>query len=220
MNSVGTVASLQHHISEMQPLRLDERALPTANALRPLLPGGALRRGCSYVIHGSRQLAYSLLAEPSSAGSWCGIIGCDTFGAEAAAETGIALDRCALIPHPGKFSIGIAGSLAEVVTVVLLTMPRTGRHDVRTGDVERIAARLRDHGSTLVVLGDWPRAESVLRVTASRWHGLGAGHGMLDSRELSVESRDRRGVRQHTVRFTSSGVHSPTPSEPPRLVAL
>ncbi|WP_449279736.1 hypothetical protein [Leucobacter sp. GX0328] len=220
MNSAGTVASLQQRISEMQPLELDDRALPTAAGLRPLLPGGALRRGSSYAVKGSRQLALALLAEPSAAGSWCGIIGCDTLGAEAAASLGVALDRCAVVPRPGEFAVGIAGSLAEVVTVVLLAAPRGTRSRVSGGDAERIAARLREHGSALVVLGDWPRTESVLRVTSSRWHGLGAGSGLLGGRDLTVESHDRRGVRQHTVRFGDGPVQQVPRTAPPVLVPL
>lgn len=219
MKSAEAVASLQHRISEMQPLGLDDRALPTAAGLRPLFPGGALRRGATYAVHGSRQLAFALLAEPSAAGSWCGIIGCDTVGAEAAAALGVALDRCAIVPHPGEFAVGVAGSLAEVVSVVLLAAPPGGR-GVRSGDTERIAAKLREHGSALVVLGDWPRTESVLRVTDSQWRGLGAGHGMLSERELTVESHDRRGVRRHTVRFGAGAAQAPERSGAPRLMPL
>ncbi|GAB3331132.1 hypothetical protein GCM10027452_04390 [Micromonospora halotolerans] len=35
----------------------------------------------------------ALLAEASRAGSWCAVVGVPTFGAGAAAEAGIALDR-------------------------------------------------------------------------------------------------------------------------------
>lgn len=213
MNPLATVDALQQRISEMQPLRLDERALPTAAGLRPLLPGGALRRGGSYAVHGSWQLALAFLAEASAAGSWCGVIGCETLGAEAAAGLGVALDRCAVIPRPGPHAVGLAGSLAEVLTVVLL-VPH-GR--VRPGDAERVSARLREHGSALVAVGDWPRTDAELRVTASRWHGLGRGGGVLSSRELSVETRDRRGVRRHAVRFEDGRVVDPERAEVHRL---
>lgn len=208
MHQVATVRRLQERITTMQPVRLDDRALPTAAGLRPLLPGGALRRGASYAVHGSRQLALALLAEPSSAGDWCGIIGCPGVGAEAAARLGIALDRCVLVPAPGDDALGLAGALGEILTVVLLAPPRGARR----ADVERISARLREHGSALVVAGDWPRTEAALRVTGARWHGLGEGWGRLAERELDVETRDRRGVRSHTVRFDRGAVAAGGPA--------
>lgn len=205
MNSVATVRSLQQRITEMQPLRIDDRLLPTAPGLRQLLPEGALRRGSSYAVLGSQQLALALLAEASSAGSWCGVIGCPAFGAESAAALGIALDRCILVPHPGPGALGLAAALSEVLTVVLLHPDAPPR----PGEVERFSARLREHGSALVALGDWPRAECTLRVSASRWRGLGRGHGLLEERELAVQTLDRRGAKQHIVRFAGGTVADP-----------
>ncbi|MBK0420369.1 hypothetical protein JD276_15170 [Leucobacter sp. CSA1] len=210
MTASATVRTLQRRIAEMQPLQLDDRALPTASELRGLLPAGALRTGASYSVQGSALLALSLLSEASSSGAWCGIVGFPGFGAEAAAGVGIALDRCVLIPDPGRHALAIAGTLSETLTVVLLRAPRTAGH----GEIQRVAARLRDHGSALVVMGDWPRPESALRVTGIRWSGLGKGHGRLEAQELTVQTRDRRGVRRHTVRF-DSGRLSPSPQSAP-----
>ncbi len=214
MHSPTTVRTLQQRISEMQPLRLDDRALPTSAGLRPLLPGGSLRKGASYAVHGSQQLALSMLSEASASGAWCGVIGCPTFGAEAATALGIALDRCILIPEPGSDAIGLSGALSEVLTVVLLVPSIRPR----PGEVERISARLREHGTALVVAGDWPHPESSLRVTASRWRGLGAGTGALEEREIAVQSQDRRGTLRHTVRFAGGSVVDPAASSVRRLV--
>lgn len=218
MNSASAISSLRHRISQMQSLELDERALPTAAALRPLLPGGTLRGGASYSVVGSQQLALSLLAAASASGAWCGVVGDDAFGAEAAADLGIALDRCVFVPNPGQHAVGIAGSLAEVLTIVVLMLPSSSHTRVPPGEAERIAARLREHGSALVVLGDWPRTESALRVTASRWSGLGHGSGILTSRELSVESHDRRGIHRHTIRFSDGALAEPAQATVHRLV--
>ncbi|UOQ55787.1 hypothetical protein MUN78_08660 [Leucobacter allii] len=200
----ATVASLQQRISEMQPLRLDDRAIPTPEGLSPLFAGGSLRAGASYTVRGSQQLALATLAAASAAGSWCGVIGCPTFGAEAAAALGIALDRCVLIPDPGADGIALAGALSEVLTIVLLRPSAPPAH----GAVERLSARLREHGSALVVAGEWPRPDGALRITGSHWHGLDRGHGLLEERELTVQSRDRRGVRTHTVRFAGGALRS------------
>ncbi|GAB2570092.1 hypothetical protein [Leucobacter ruminantium] len=202
MIPAATVDSLQRRISEMQPVRLDDRALPTHAGLRTLLPGGALRKGASYSVHGSQQLALALMSASSASGAWCGVIGCRSFGAEAAVELGVALDRCVLIPEPGAHAISLASALCEILTVVLLRATSTPR----AGDAERISARLREHGAALIVLGDWPRPESTLRVTGSQWTGLGRGHGALRSRRLAVRTQDRRGVREHTVGFEDGAV--------------
>lgn len=197
MSSAASLPDLRQRISEMQPLRIDERALPTAPGLRALLPGGALRAGSAYSVQGSWQLALSFLAEASQGGAWCGVLGCPAFGAEAAVSLGIALDRCVLIPDPGRHALTLAGTLSETLSVVV------ARFDSRVSpaDIERLGARLREHGSALVVMGDWARSESRLTVLSSRWAGLGAGHGELTTRELTVQSEDRRGTKRHAVRF-------------------
>lgn len=210
MTRASTVHKLQRRIDDMQPMRLDDRALPTPAALRHLLPEGALRRGSAYSVCGSHTLALSLLGAATTSGLWCAVIGCPTFGAEAAVELGIALDRCALIPNPGDHSISLAGLLSEAFAIVALHT----RDSVNNGTAERIAARLREHGSALIVLNPWPRAESTLTVTASRWSGLGQGEGMLEARELSIQSKDRRGIQQHTAQFTRRGPLSTAPSTP------
>ncbi len=205
MNRVEAVRTLQERISQMQPLRLGDDALPTPAQLRPLFPGGALRKGSAVQVQGSLQLSLAMLSAASASGAWCGVIGVRGLGFEAAAQLGIALERFIVIPDPGRHALSIAGTLSETLAVVLLHPPER----TQPGDIERLAARLRDHGTALIALGPWPRAESRLRVTASRWSGLGQGHGMLDAHEIVVRSEDRRGPRQHTVRFQSGRLARP-----------
>ncbi|MBO1901164.1 hypothetical protein J4H92_04275 [Leucobacter weissii] len=211
MGTGATITALRRRIAEMQPTRLDERALPTERGLAPLLPGGALRRGASYSVRGSHTLALALLAEASASGLWCALIGYPDFGAEAAAGLGLALDRCVLVPQPGDHGVGLAGLLSEAFTIVALQ--HSGR--VSPGEGERVSARLREHGSALVVTGEWPRAESTLHVTASSWSGLGQGTGILEARQLTVRSQDRRGTGHHTVRLVGGALR-----EPARTIAL
>ncbi len=197
MNQRATVQQLQQRIADMQPLRLDTAGLPTPTPLRPLLPGGALRKGATTSVHGSLQLALALLSAVSQSGGWCGAVGVPHLGAEAAASLGIRLDRFALVTDPGRHLLTVTGMLGEVLSA-LIVRPVA---QVSPSEHERLAARLREHGTALIVLGDWPRSDSSLRVTGTRWAGLGQGHGMLDTHELTVRSLDRRGGRQHTVRF-------------------
>lgn len=223
MSSAAPALSLQQRINEMQSLRLDERALPTAPALAPLLPGGALRAGAMYSVQGSWQLALAFLSAASQSGAWCGVLGCADFGAEAAVRAGIALDRCVLVPSPGQHTLSLAGTLSETLSVVAARFDDQVAH----GDIERLAARLREHGSTLIVVGDWARSESRLTVVSSQWSGLGAGFGMLGDRELTVQSEDRRGTKQHRLRVargrlvaTQFAVDRARPSHPRPLMAV
>lgn len=197
MSTAHALPELQQRISEMQSLRLDERALPTAPGLAPLLPGGALKAGASYSVLGSWQLALAFLSAASQGGAWCGVLGCASFGAEAAVSLGIALDRCVLIPEPGKHALSLAGTLSETLNVVVAHFD----HRVQHAEAERLQARLREHGSALIVVGDWARTESRLTVLSSHWSGLGEGHGSLTARDLTVQSEDRRGTRRHRVRL-------------------
>lgn len=201
MGAPVSLSTLQQRIDEMQSLRLQSRSLPTAPYLAPLLPGGALQAGSTYAVRGSWQLALSFLAEASRRGAWCGVLGCDSFGAEAAAALGIALDRCVLVPAPGEHALSLIASLSESLEVVVARVD----HRVASAQVERLSARLRDSGTALVVLGDWARSESRLTVIESSWNGLGEGAGTLQQHELLVRSEDRRGTRQHRVQWAASG---------------
>ncbi|MBP1325494.1 hypothetical protein JOF28_000726 [Leucobacter exalbidus] len=203
-----TVQSLQQRITQMQPTRLPERNLPTHPGLGPVLPGGAIHAGSSYSVRGSWQLALAFLTEASSAGAWCGVIGCPSFGAEAAAAMGVALDRCILIPSPGAHGFALAGALSEILTVTLLHAPA----QVPAGVAERIAARLREHQSALVVTGDWPNTAATLEVTASRWEGLEHGFGRLRARTLGVATRSTRGTAHHTLRFADGALATAPPT--------
>ena len=65
-----------------------ERSLPVVPALRPLLPGGGLRRGSTVAINGqtsipgtgATSLLFAVLAEASAAGSWCAVVGLPRLG--------------------------------------------------------------------------------------------------------------------------------------------
>ncbi len=210
MTQLATVRALQQRISGMQSLRV-ENGLPVPPGLVELLPGGALQRGSSTVVQGSLHLALALASGVSGSGSWCGGIGLPDLGLEAAERLGIALDRFALVPDPGSHALGIAGTLSEVLAAVVLRPPARVSH----AEAERLSARLRDHGSALIVLGPWPRAQCTLRVIGSRWCGLGRGHGLLGDHELTVRSEDRRGLLHHTVRFAEDGLPAPSPELEP-----
>jgi len=158
-----------------------QNLVPVHPGLAGLLPEGGLRPGAAYSVAGGA-LLLSLLAEPSAAGSWCGVVGIPELGTEAARSAGVALDRLALVPQPGERWLSVVAALAEVLPVVAVRPP--GR--VREADAARLAARLRERSCVLLVCGEWPRVEARLAVAEARWDGLGDGHGYLTGREVVV----------------------------------
>lgn len=184
------VAVLQQRISSMQATKLETRTLPTSPALSAVLPGGALRQGAAYSVDGSTTLVMALLAGPSQAGAWCGVVGLPGFGAEAATRFGIDLSRLVLVPRPGEQWLTVTAALVDVLGVVV-TRPPAGLSDA---EATRLAARLRQRGCTLIVVGAWPQSEAVLRIDSSRWTGLGQGHGYLSEREVTVATAGRTGA--------------------------
>ncbi len=181
----------------MQATKLDTRSIPTHPAFAELLPGGSLLAGASYSVENSLTLLMALLAGPSAAGSWCGVVGIPEFGIEAAAGFGIDLDRLALVPHPGEHWLTVAAALADVLTVVVVR-PSKRASD---GAVARLAARIRQRGATLIVLGTWPQSEAMLSLSESRWGGIGSGHGYLAERQATVTVTSRAGGRPRSGRL-------------------
>lgn len=184
------VHELQTRIRQMQATKLDARRLETHPALAPLLPGGALKAGAAYTVHGSTTLLMAMLAGPSAAGAWCGVVGMPDFGAEAAGRFGIDLERLVLVPHPGPQWLTVTAAMADVLGVIAVAPPERPAN----GDVARLSARLRQRESTLLVAGDWPQPEAALTVVRSGWDGLGAGAGYLSSRRVTVEAAPRGGA--------------------------
>jgi hypothetical protein len=169
--------------------------LPVAPELSGLLPGRGLRRGSTVAVAAGRSapagggtsLMLALLAAASRDGSWCAVVGMPTLGALAAAESGVALERLALVPHPGPDWPTVVAALIDGVDVVVAAVPGP----VPAGIAGRLAARARQRGSVLVPFGDWAGADLTLRVGAGRWEGLGAGRGRLRRREVTVVAEGR-----------------------------
>ncbi|WP_211223200.1 hypothetical protein [Propionicicella superfundia] len=177
------------------------RRLPVPPGLAGLLPDAGLRPGSAYTLDTAGVLLLALLAEPSRAGSWCGAVGLPELGAEAAGQAGVALDRLVLVPAPGRRWLSVVAALAEVLSVIAVHPGNA----VSPADAARLAARLRDRGAALLVVGEWPRAEAALRVDAPRWSGVGAGHGHLTGREATLTITSRRDPRPRSARLLLPG---------------
>jgi hypothetical protein len=200
-----------------------DRLLPVLPELRPLLPGGGLRRGATVAVGdgprvpglpatGATSLMLALLAGASRAGSWCAVVGLPTLGALAAAEVGVALERLALVPDPGPDWSTVVAALLDGVDVVVAACPAGATAPV----TRRLAARARQRGSVLVPYGSgWQGADLLLEPVQGYWHGLGPGRGRLRVRELTVRARGRgAAARSRQIRVwlpTPTGADRPVP---------
>ncbi|QYJ05131.1 hypothetical protein KUV85_05440 [Nocardioides panacisoli] len=178
--SAQVVEELRERISALEggPARVP---IPTHPLLVGLLQ---LHAGGTYVVD-SASLALTLAAGASRAGEWVGFAGWQEFGAEAATQWGVALDRTVLVPHPGEHWLEVTAALVDVLTVVVLRP--AGTVDPKSASV--LQARLRARSAALVVWGDWPRPDARITTRQVRWQGLERGHGRLRERQVRVDVR-------------------------------
>ena len=190
--------------------------------LRGLMPDGGLPRGSTVIVDGdgaATSLALALAAGPSAAGGWVAVVGRDDLGLAAAIEMGLVFERLALVaePPPDQWATVVAALIGAVDVVVVGPARR-----VRAADARRLAARARERGTVLIQSapgsgsgsgsgsagratggratggattgGPTATLEADLRLTvvATHWQGLGAGHGHLQARRLTVETSGRR----------------------------
>ena len=154
----------------------------------------------------------ALLAVASSSGSWCAVVGVPALGALAAAESGIALERLALVPNPGPEWPTVVAALIDGVDVVVIAVPG----QVSASIASRLVARARQRGCVLVPYGRWDGADVTLQVMQGRWEGLGAGHGRLRRRKVTVIARGRgAAARPKEITMWMPGVVAPPPNNPP-----
>jgi len=199
---VAQLTQLRERIAAMQQRRATPRARPVPGPLTTLFPESGLRVGVAYALaRGETGLLLSLMAESSLEGEWCCVVGIPELSVEAAAGYGIDLDRLVLIPEPGERWLQAASAACEVFPMVALRVPTR----VAPGEAGRLEARLRDRGSTLLAVGDWPGAEAELSVTAHEWRGIGEGHGLLSGRAVTVRAAHRRAPRPRAARLLLPG---------------
>jgi hypothetical protein len=212
----GLVRPASAHVAE--PDALGERVLPVLPELRRLLPAGGLRRGSTVAVaggpvsFGATSVLLALLAAASAAGSWCAVVGMPGLGLVAADEIGIALDRLALVPHPGTEWAAVVAALLDGVDVVVAAPPGP----ISAAVSSRLAARARQRGSVLVPYGPWSGADVVLETPGGGWQGLGRGRGRLSRRELVISRRGRGAAarpRQVTVWLPRDNAPVPLPVE-------
>ena len=205
-SAAARVSELQARIQGMQRDRWAAGGRAVSGALGRILPDGILRTGVAYTIDNSTSLIMSVLAAAGEDGGWGAVVGLPDFGTEAAVGFGIDLERLVLVPSPGDQWLAVTAALVDVLPLVVVHPERA------VGDAEtaRLGARLRQSGCTLIVAGAWAQTEADLRVTGTSWEGLGAGHGYLSGRDLTVQVSGRNG----SGRRRSELIHLPDRAAP------
>ncbi len=168
-----------------------DRLLPVAEQFKALLPGYGLRRGSvvgvTGTVPGTTSLLLALLSTASKSGSWCAVVGMPSMGFVAAAETGIVLDRLALVPNPGPDWPNVVAALIDGFDLVVIGVYRMGGQ-IAASVCAQMAARARRRGSVLVPFGaGWDGAEVTLGLVDSRWDGIGEGAG----RTVAITAKGR-----------------------------
>nr|WP_121009578.1 hypothetical protein [Saccharothrix australiensis] len=188
------------------------RVLPVRGELAEVLPWGGLRRGSTVSVRGSTSLLLTLLAQATAEGCWAVVAGLPGCGALAAAELGVAVQRLALVPRPGRDQGEVERTVAalldgfDLVSLATPVTPATAR---------KLSARARHRKSVLLPFGSsWPGADVELRASFGPWHGLGEGHGLLTTRTATVHVGGRGAAARE--RTTTLPLPGPTSPEPPR----
>jgi hypothetical protein len=171
--------------------------LPVLPALRELLPAGGLPRGSVVAAGRWSLLCLALIAGASAAGAWCAVAGLPQFGAVAAADAGLDLNRVLLIAEPGTIWPQVVASLLDGCEVVLLRPPGRPSAQVR----RRLEATVRRFGGVLVVAGEWEGAQTRLLITRQEWAGIGPGHGRLRARRVQVMADGRGAAARPRARW-------------------
>jgi hypothetical protein len=200
----GRLAEVDAHTRPLLLAR--DRAIGLDSSLADLLPGGSLARGIVVRVAasqtapcrngevggvGATSVTASLAAAVTAAGEWAAAVDLDgSFGALAAAEAGVALERFAVVRRvpPARWATVVA-ALLEGVTLVIADIPR----GIALGDARRLTARARERDAVLVVHeradASWSApAALTLRASGGAWD-LTAGHLVARAVHVVVEGR-------------------------------
>ena len=198
------VLALRQRIHAMEVATADHRVFPVGSGLEGLFPEGGLQRGSIYQVDSSASLLWSLIAEASSRGTWCALVGIPDAGLAAATELGVNVDRLVLVPYPDTQWLSVVGALIDVVGIVALgPVPAPSDRMLST-----LSSRLRERESTLLVRHAWPRSEASITVRHT-WHGVKEGGGLLHEHLVHIEATPRHGhpVRSADLMIDAWGAH-------------
>ncbi len=186
-----------------------ERTLPVLAAFDGVFPEKGLVRGRVVSCRGgaAASIASALVRDAVVEGAWLAVVDVDTFGADAAAEFGIPLERVVRI-ETGRIpseSIGesdvasesdfesdgeadgatseldwvdVMGAAVDGFDVVVTRVPRDLRGERRPAAVRKLATRIQQRGAVVVTLGSSGALGCDTELTTSRSVWSGLGDGV------------------------------------------
>jgi len=204
-------ARLEEVGRQARPVSLaHERALELGPSLAALVPRGTLPRGAVVRVTGApgagvTSLGLELAAACTRAGEWVAVVDpAGSFGALAASEAGVALERFAVVRRvpPARWA-SVVAALIDGVSLVLADLPPAGAGGaggVGVADARRLVARARERETVLVVGERWPAdAALTLHARGSEWDvapdATGEVHHLTE-RRLHVHAEARSGARE------------------------
>lgn len=150
-HAVHTGAELAERLAQHQGSQYG--SLPVGSALSALFPSGGLERGQIYGCRGdaSLSLLYALIARATQVGSWVATVNLFSLGLMSAREHGVALQRLLCVDAGTQAATWtqVLGACVDGLDVVVAHAPKCSLYDAR-----RIEARLKAHGSVLIIVGD------------------------------------------------------------------
>jgi hypothetical protein len=204
-----------------------ERTMPLVDAMAPLFPEGELVRGRVISCTGaaSMSVASAVVREALIAGAWMAVIDVDTFGADAAAEFGIPLERVVRVESKSESEstsdaesdssrswIDVMGAAVDGFDIVVTRVPAGLRGDHRPGAVRKLTSRLVQRGAVVVTIGDTGALGCDVELTTERtvWEGLEDGAGHLRHRRIDIAAGGRRVPARRTCQLHISSVVAPS----------
>lgn len=188
------------------------RTLPVVESLHSIFPDQGLVRGrvLSCRGAGASSVAFSVASAALAGGAWMAIVDVDTFGADAAAELGVPLERVVRVDSAPKAPsapspvlsperqvaewVDVMGAAVDGFDIVVTRVPASLRTDRRPAAVRKLGSRVQQRGAVVLVLGDAGALGSDITLTTQRtvWGGLGQGSGHLRRRQIDIEAAGRR----------------------------
>ncbi len=178
-----------------------ERTLPVPAPFDRLFPEEGLVRGRVLSCRGGAEtsLSFGLIADALRQGAWAAVVDVATFGADAASEFGIPLERVVRVDSgdAGSGDVGTVASWIDVMgaavdgfDVIVTKVPG----ELRGAAVRKLATRIQQKGAVVVVLGESGALGSDLVFSAdhTNWSGISSGAGHLRSRVVTVVAGGRR----------------------------
>ena len=199
------LGELRQRIRHLEHGRIPASTIPVLPGMDALFPEKGLTPGAVYSLSPHTSVMWALIAGATQNGHYVATVGRQHLGFHAALEYGVDLERLIVVPPVGPQWWQAVAALVDVVSIVVFSStgptPSPSARDTLT-------ARARERGCALMATSSWPGAHGQVVVEDAQWEGLGDGHGVLSSHELTLRYTPRHGVGSRRVRLMRDGTGS------------